>query len=158
MTLQDQLAADLKHALRDRDEPRKSALRMALAALKYARVEANRDLTHDEMVGALGKEIKIPSIEKWRRLVGLRLFASKPGKIKTIDTSIIEKDPRVVEISIRAGRGKEIELPPHDYASWLLGHIIFMPTDPHHIEKECQDIAGKLFVEMEALPWALAKC
>jgi uncharacterized protein YqeY len=31
---------------------------MALAALKYARVAANRDLTPDEMLGALSKEVR----------------------------------------------------------------------------------------------------
>jgi uncharacterized protein YqeY len=58
MTLQEQLMADLKAALREKDAMRKSALRMALAALKYARVEANRDLTPDEMLAALSKEVK----------------------------------------------------------------------------------------------------
>jgi uncharacterized protein YqeY len=58
MTLQDQLMADLKAALRDKDAVRKSAIRMVLAALKYARVEVNRDLTEDEMIGALSKEVR----------------------------------------------------------------------------------------------------
>jgi uncharacterized protein YqeY len=58
MTLQEQLMADLKTALRAGDGARKSALRMALAAIKYARVEVNRDLTPDEMLGALSKEVR----------------------------------------------------------------------------------------------------
>ncbi|MBN1640185.1 MAG: GatB/YqeY domain-containing protein [Anaerolineae bacterium] len=57
MSLQEQLAADLKVALREKDDARKSAIRMALAALKYARVAVNRDLTQDEMLGALSKEV-----------------------------------------------------------------------------------------------------
>jgi uncharacterized protein YqeY len=58
MNLQDQLRADLKTALRERDDVRKSAIRMALAALKNARVEKNADLAEDEMIAVLAKEVK----------------------------------------------------------------------------------------------------
>lgn len=57
MDLQEQLMADLKTALREHDQVRKSAIRMAIAALKNARVEKNADLTQDEMIAALAKEV-----------------------------------------------------------------------------------------------------
>ena len=57
--MQDQLRADLKVALRDRDDVRKSAIRMALAVLKNAQVEKNADLTEDETIAALSKEVKL---------------------------------------------------------------------------------------------------
>jgi uncharacterized protein YqeY len=58
MDLQQQLMADLKTGLREHDEVRKSAIRMAIAALKNARVAKNADLTEDEMVAALAQEVK----------------------------------------------------------------------------------------------------
>ena len=58
MSIHDQLMADLKKALRDQDEVRKAAIRMALAALKNARVDKNADLTDDEMIAVLSKEVK----------------------------------------------------------------------------------------------------
>jgi uncharacterized protein YqeY len=58
MSIQDQLMVDLKQALREQDDVRKSAIRMAVAVLKNARVEKNADLTEDEMVVALSKEVK----------------------------------------------------------------------------------------------------
>jgi uncharacterized protein YqeY len=58
MDLREQLMADLRTALRDRDTVRKSAIRMAIAALKNARVEKNADLTEDEMIAVLAKEVK----------------------------------------------------------------------------------------------------
>jgi uncharacterized protein YqeY len=58
MGLGDQLMADLKGALRDKDELRKTTLRMALAALKNARVDKNADLTEDEAIAVLAREIK----------------------------------------------------------------------------------------------------
>lgn len=58
MNLYDQLTTDLKTALRKQDEVRKSAIRMALSALQYARVAKNADLTDEEMLAALQKEVK----------------------------------------------------------------------------------------------------
>jgi uncharacterized protein YqeY len=58
MEIQQQLMMDLKQALRDRDELRKSTVRMALAALKNARVDKNADLTRDEEVAVLSYEVK----------------------------------------------------------------------------------------------------
>jgi uncharacterized protein YqeY len=58
MDLREQLMADLRTALRDRDTVRKSAIRMVIAALKNARVEKNADLTEDEMIAVLAKEVK----------------------------------------------------------------------------------------------------
>jgi uncharacterized protein YqeY len=58
MDLQQQLMADLKTALREHDEVRKSAIRMAIAALKNARVAKNADLTEDEIIAALAQEVR----------------------------------------------------------------------------------------------------
>jgi uncharacterized protein YqeY len=58
MNVYDQLMADLKTALREQDELRKGTIRMALSALKYARVAKNADLTDEEMFAVLQKEVK----------------------------------------------------------------------------------------------------
>jgi len=58
MDLHDLFMADLKTALREQDAVRKSAIRMAIAALKNARVEKNADLTEDEVIAVLAKEVK----------------------------------------------------------------------------------------------------
>ena len=58
MNVYDQLMADLRTALREQDELRKGTIRMALAAIKYARVAKNADLTDEEMLAVLQKEVK----------------------------------------------------------------------------------------------------
>ena len=58
MDLQSQLMADLKVAMRERDDVRKGAIRMVLAALKNARVDKNADLTEEEMLAVLAKEVR----------------------------------------------------------------------------------------------------
>lgn len=58
MSLQEQLSADLKDAMRARDDVRKTTIRLTLAALKNARVAKNADLTPDEELGVVSKEAR----------------------------------------------------------------------------------------------------
>jgi len=58
MSMHDRLMSDLKDALRAQDAVRKGTIRMALAALKNARVAKNADLTEKEMIAVLVKEVK----------------------------------------------------------------------------------------------------
>jgi uncharacterized protein YqeY len=59
-TLKDSLTADLRAAMKARDELTTSTLRMALAAVRTAEVAgaAARELTDDEVLGVLTKEAK----------------------------------------------------------------------------------------------------
>ena len=58
MTMEERLRQDLKTALLERDDMRKTTIRMALAALKNAQVAKNAALTKDEALGVLAKETK----------------------------------------------------------------------------------------------------
>jgi len=58
VTLSERLQTDLTQAIRDRDEKRRDALRMAISAINLAAKNARRDLTDDEVVGLLQREIK----------------------------------------------------------------------------------------------------
>jgi hypothetical protein len=58
VTLSERLQTDLTQAIRDRDEMRRDALRMAISAVNSAAKNARRDLTDDEVVGVLQREIK----------------------------------------------------------------------------------------------------
>jgi uncharacterized protein len=59
-TLKDRLTADMRAALKARDELTTSTLRMALAAVGNAEVagKAKRELSHDEVLSVLSKEAK----------------------------------------------------------------------------------------------------
>ena len=58
--LADQIQTDLTAAMKARDELRLSVLRMALAAIKEAKVSGDevRDLSDEEVVALLAKEAK----------------------------------------------------------------------------------------------------
>ena len=58
MDIKTQLENDLKDAIRASDDVRKSALRMALSAIKLVEIQKGKPLDDAEVVGVLQKEIK----------------------------------------------------------------------------------------------------
>jgi biotin carboxylase len=83
-----------------------------------------------------------------RPCVGLRLHASRGGTLKRLDARLLAQDRRVREIHLVRTPGERVQMPPADYDSWLLGHVIFEP-DPHPDPAvQCRRLAAKLAVEM----------
>ena len=92
MDLQDQLMADLRTGLRDQDAVRKSAIRMAIAALKNARVDKNADLTEDEMIAVLAKEVKQRrnAMAEFERAGRQDLVASESAELAVLEAYLPE--------------------------------------------------------------------
>ena len=69
VSIRQRLDADLREALRAGDERRKSALRVALASLHNAEIEAGHALDDDGAIAVLAKEVKQrrESIEEFRK-------------------------------------------------------------------------------------------
>ena len=106
---------------------------------------------------AEGTNSNIPDTSKWSTLVGLRLISSHAGTIQRLDIRKILRDPRVMECRLRHSAGHNVILPPFDYDSRVLGHVIFDPDSLENIEDECKDIASKLIVEMDNELWIKPK-
>jgi hypothetical protein len=98
---------------------------------------------------AEGRDLRLPPTEKWRPLVGVRLFAGVEGVIADLDTSAITADPRTLECYLKRTAGHRIVLPPDDYDSRLLGHVLFQPLSLADVDHECAEMASKLIVRME---------
>jgi biotin carboxylase len=81
-------------------------------------------------------------------LVGLRLLARGSGTLKDVDFSALKSDPRVIEIQLIRQPGHRITLPPADYDSWLLGHIIFTPDDKTDVTTQCSALLDRIPVEV----------
>jgi biotin carboxylase len=96
------------------------------------------------------RPVRIPTPPEWKRLVGLRLFAERGGRIARIDDRLIREDPRVLECELLHEPGHTVVLPPRDYSSRLLGYVIFAPRTTGNIEAECAEIDAKLGIEFEA--------
>jgi len=58
VTLSSRLQDDLTHAIRDRDELRRDTLRMVISAAYNTSKAAGRDLTDDEVIQILTREVK----------------------------------------------------------------------------------------------------
>ncbi len=58
MSLKEQLASDLRDAIRQRDETRKIAIRLTLTAIKISEVEKGSELDDAAVLVILGKEVK----------------------------------------------------------------------------------------------------
>lgn len=84
-----------------------------------------------------------------RSFIGLRLHAGKGGVLKGIDAGQLRRDSRVLEVHLTRNAGHLIKMPPDDYDSWLLGHVIFEPDAAVDPQPQCRDLLQKLFVEIE---------
>lgn len=58
MTLQNRLQQDMQAAIRERDELRRDTLRMVVSAAYNAQKQVGRELTDDEVIGVLAREVK----------------------------------------------------------------------------------------------------
>ena len=58
MTLFETLQADLKDAMRGGDTVARDSLRMCIAALKNQRIENGKDLSEDEALAVVAKQVK----------------------------------------------------------------------------------------------------
>jgi hypothetical protein len=105
---------------------------------------------------AEGLKVTIRPPDEWRRLVGLKLFASRCGVVSRIDPARLLADPRVLEVSLRRGIGHWVALPPEDYDSWWLGHVVFEPCSWDQVAEECNDLSDKFILSLETQPWPTA--
>ncbi|HOP47744.1 MAG TPA: ATP-grasp domain-containing protein [Desulfobacteraceae bacterium] len=80
--------------------------------------------------------------------IGLRLHAYHGGILERIDTERLRQDARVCEIFLTRGPGHLIRMPPEDYDSWLLGHVIFKPYYEPDFETQCNQLSDSLRVEI----------
>lgn len=87
MSLKERLNNDLKDALRRGEEQRKAALRMALAALHNAEIEASGELDESAVLGVLAKEAKQrrESIEEFRKGRREDLVAREEAQLAVIE-------------------------------------------------------------------------
>ncbi|MCG6909335.1 MAG: ATP-grasp domain-containing protein [Deltaproteobacteria bacterium] len=89
-----------------------------------------------------------PPLSSAKRLVGVRVLARRSGTLRSVDVDTVASDPRVMEIHVIQQPGHRITLPPADYESWLLGHMIFAPDDSADIHAQCNQLLDRIPVEV----------
>ncbi len=69
----------------------------------------------------------MPGEEQWEHVVGVRFHAERAGILQAIRPAFQEWNTNILSQLWLRGPGDKIDLPPSDYDSWLLGHVIFTP-------------------------------
>lgn len=75
---------------------------------------------------AEGAGFDIPPPKVWKHLVGLRIHADREGLLQGISIAEAIED-MILEAQWKRSVGDRIILPPIDYTSWYVGHVIFEP-------------------------------
>jgi biotin carboxylase len=113
--------------------------------MQYA---AGLDILQVALDFAEKRPVDLPDLPGGGRYVGLRLHASVSGLIDKISTEKLEADPRVKSIHLIRQSGDRVILPPEDYESWYLGHVIFLPAFGEQVEKQCHELRQLLTLEI----------
>ena len=96
VNLKTRLRTDLGQALRDRDERRKSLIRMCLAAIQLAEVEQGGDLDEPSLLAVLQKEAKRrqETIEELRGVDRPERLAEEEAEMAILKTYLPQLMPR----------------------------------------------------------------
>lgn len=97
---------------------------------------------------AARRPIQIPGESSWEKLVGMRIFVESAGIVKRIDDSRLKRDNSVRTYNLKARPGYRVKLPPEDYDSRIVGHVIFKPHPNRSIASQCASIRSKLQIEI----------
>lgn len=81
--------------------------------------------------------------------IGIRLHAHKAGVLKRFNTDLLQNEKRIKKIYFAREPGHVITMPPDDYDSWFLGHMIIAPDHKQYPETQCFLIAQRLGVEID---------
>ncbi|MCA9832798.1 MAG: GatB/YqeY domain-containing protein [Thermomicrobiales bacterium] len=87
MSIREQMQADLKEAMKARDNETRDALRYIISAFKYAEIEERRDLTPEEELKVLRQQVKQrqDSIEQFQAGGREDLVEKEAGQLKVLE-------------------------------------------------------------------------
>ncbi len=102
--LEDQIQADLHEAMRAHDETRKTALRMLIAAVKNAAIEARKPLDDGGIVAVIQKQVKQrrESIVEFRKGGREDLVRKEEGEMAVLEVYLpAQADRTDIEAAVR---------------------------------------------------------
>jgi uncharacterized protein len=87
MSLKERLSEDLKTAMREGDESRKTAIRMAITAIKNAEVAAMHPFEDPDVLGVIAKQVKQrkESIEEFSKANRQDLVSKEEAELKVLE-------------------------------------------------------------------------
>lgn len=109
----------------------------------------NLDILSLTLDFAEGRPLPLNGVNPFTPHIALRIHAHKAGIFKGIKTEMLSGEQRVKQIHISKRPGHVITMPPADYDSWLLGHMIIQPKSGSYPETQCVLIRNRLELEIE---------
>jgi hypothetical protein len=93
MSLKEELLVDMKKAMKDEKKQKLSVIRMARAAIKNMEIEDRKDLSDEEIVGVLAKEVKQrkESISEYEKVGKDDVVADLKKEIKILNKYLPEQ-------------------------------------------------------------------
>jgi biotin carboxylase len=92
--------------------------------------------------------IRLPESARAGSHIGVRLHARHGGVLTKIDAGQLRSDRHVCQVHLTRRPGHVIRMPPDDYDSWLLGHVIFAAASDFEPETQCEQILERITVEI----------
>ena len=81
--------------------------------------------------------------------MGMRIIAKEGGILREIDVGALKEDPRVMDVGLSKEPGDIVVMPPEDYDSWILGHVIARVEAGEDPADLLIDLDGKIRVVMD---------
>ena len=94
------------------------------------------------------KEILVNGTDNIPVHIGLRIHAQKAGILQGFNTDDLATEKRIKSIQFIREPGHRITMPPSDYDSWLLGHMIIKPESEKYMEAQSLLIRQRLNVDI----------
>ncbi len=106
MSLKQQLQNDLKQAMRARDETRKRTLRMVLAAIKNREVEIRGELSDNDVLDILRKQVKQrqETLQELTRIERPEMAAAEQAELEILQSYL----PRQLSRDEIAARARQV--------------------------------------------------
>lgn len=82
--------------------------------------------------------------------MGIRIHAKKSGMLTAVDSRNLDSDPRVKQLHLIRKPGHIITMPPADYDSWLLGHMIINTEGWNFPETRAMLLARRLEIAIQS--------
>ncbi len=97
---------------------------------------------------AARKTMSFPDASTPCSCLAVRLHAKQAGILKAVQWRSLIEDPRFASIHLIRKPGHRVQLPPQDYDSWLLGHVILTLFPDDSPDDLAADIASRIRVIM----------
>jgi biotin carboxylase len=97
---------------------------------------------------AEGRDFHLPPSNEWQKTVGVRIFAPQGGRLRHLTVASAREDQRICGAYLRRRPGDRIILPPDDYDSWILGHVVFTPLPKANILDQCMSVLDSVNIVM----------